>query len=100
MAIDIISDLEEAIIKNYGTLKVTFFPTNCVYDDYWRYECSCRIKLSPEVEIGSLLCYSFSKKSRLEACIALYEAIQKDKESEQKMIKKYEQMQKGGVNNG
>lgn len=100
MAIDIISDLEEAIIKNYGELRVKFFPANCAYDDYWRYECSCRIKLSPEVEIGSLLCYSFSKKSRLEACIALYEAIQKDKESEQKMIKKYEQMQKGGVNNG
>lgn len=92
---NIVQNLEEQIIKNYNGIKIDFFSDNSVHEDYWRYECNVRIKLSPEATIESLLCYSVCGKTREEACNKLYNAIKKDKEAEDNMRKQYTKMQQG-----
>ncbi len=95
---NIVQNLEEQIIKNYNSIKIDYVPAKHNCQGYWRYECDKRVKLSPDVSVGSLLCYSVYGATREEACNKLYNAIKADKEAEENMIKAYEKMQQGGKN--
>ncbi len=91
---NIVQNLEEQILK-YNGIKIDYFPANDSHEGYWRYECNKHVKLSPDVSVGSFLCYSVSGKTREEACNKLYNAIKRDQEAEENMIKAYEKMQQG-----
>lgn len=87
-----LEELENEIIQNYNSIQVAFFEGQNGGQPYWQYESHHRIKLSPEVSVGSLLCYSVKGNTRLEACQKLYKAIKEDTELSEKVITKYNVM--------
>lgn len=86
---NIVQNLEEQILKNYNGLRIDYFAKTNGHDAYWRYECNKKVRLTPDVHVGSLLCYSVTGKTREEACNQLYNAIKEDKECEERMLAKY-----------
>jgi hypothetical protein len=69
--------IEEFIIKNIAGIKIDFIQPSH-QEGYWRYEVACRVKVSPEQYVGSLLCTSVSGTVRQEAFERLVKALMKD----------------------
>ena len=86
-----LQNLENHIIKEFGPLRIKYNEV----EKKWNYEVADRVKLSPEVQTGSLLCYSVYGKTREQACIKLYKALNENRKASQRMIEKYNKMRAG-----